>query len=40
MSGQCREFYEEILCMLYLFHKREECVDSTCVPQASAKRLS
>ena len=40
MSGQCREFYEEILHMLYLFHKREECVDSTCFPQASAKRLS
>lgn len=39
MSCQRREFYEEILCMSYLFHKREECVDSTCFPQAPAKRL-
>lgn len=38
MSCQRREFYE-ILCMSYLFHKREECMDSTCFPQAPAKRL-
>ena len=38
MSCLCREFYKEILCTLYSFHKGAECVDSACFPQVLCQK--